>query len=74
MIAVSADYYEIKKNEFVVELRIVERDSELIHINLPVTSPEEADMICNHWKEYNSDIYAYVISTLMAGIPPSKKD
>ncbi len=74
MIAVSADYYEKKKNEFIVELRIVERDSELIHLNLPVTSAEEADIICNHWKEYNSDIYAYLISTLMAGNPPSKKE
>ena len=74
MIAVSADYYEKKKNEFIVELRIVERDSELIHLNLPVTSAEEADIICNHWKEYNSDIYAYLISTLMAGNPPSRKE
>ncbi|MGN0505827.1 MAG: DUF4364 family protein [Lachnospiraceae bacterium] len=67
MVASSADYYEAKKNEFVVELRVVERDSELVHINLLVTSAEEADTICSHWKDCSADIYGYLISTLMKG-------
>ena len=33
MVSTTADYFETKKNEFVVELRVVERDSELVHIN-----------------------------------------
>jgi len=41
MVSNTADYYEAKKNEFVVELRVVERDSELVHINLLVTSAAE---------------------------------
>ena len=67
MVAASADYYEAKKNEFVVELRVVERDSELVHINLLVTSASEADFICNRWKECNADVYGYLLSTLMTG-------
>lgn len=67
LMASSADYYEAKKNEFVVELRVVERDSELVHINLLVTSAEEADAICSHWKDCSADIYGYLISTLMKG-------
>lgn len=69
MISSSADYYEAKKNEFIVELRVVERESELVHINLLVTSAAEADTICNHWKDSSADIYGYLISTLMAGAP-----
>ena len=73
MVASTADYYESKKNEFVVELRVVERDSELVHINLLVTSAAEADTICSHWKECSADVYGYLISTLMAGNAPSGK-
>lgn len=66
MVSNTADYYEAKKNEFVVELRVVERDSELVRINLLVTSAAEADLICSRWKENSADIYGYLISTLAA--------
>lgn len=69
MVASLADYYEAKKNEFVVDLRVVERNSELVHINLFVTSAEEADTICSHWKDCSADIYGYLISTLTKGKP-----
>lgn len=69
MVASRADYYEAKKNEFVVDLRVVERNSELVHINLLVTSAEEADTICSHWKDCSADIYGYLISTLTKGKP-----
>ena len=64
MVSTTADYYEAKKNEFVVELRVIERDSELVHINLLVTSSAEADLICSRWKECSADVYGYLISTL----------
>ena len=73
MVSTSADYYESKKNEFVVELRVVERDSELVHINLLVTSAAEADLICSRWKECSADIYGYLISTLAAAPQPTQK-
>ncbi len=73
MVAAPADYYEAKKNEFVVELRVVERDSELVHINLLVTSAAEADAICSRWKECSSDVYSYLITSLLTGNPPVKQ-
>ena len=73
MVSTTADYYEAKKNEFVVELRVVERDSELVHINLLVTSAAEADLICSRWKECSADIYGYLISTLAAAPQPASK-
>lgn len=66
-VAANADYYEAKKNEFVVELRVVERDSELVRINLLVPSAAAADAICNHWKACNADVYSYLLTTLMNG-------
>lgn len=73
MVATSADYYEAKKNEFVVELRVIERNSELVHINLLVTSAAEADLICSRWKECSADVYGYLISTLAAAPQPVSK-
>ncbi|MBR6643382.1 MAG: DUF4364 family protein [Lachnospiraceae bacterium] len=73
MVSTTADYYEAKKNEFVVELRVTERDSELVHINLLVTSAAEADLICSRWKECSADIYGYLISTLAAAPQPASK-
>lgn len=72
MAASTADYYEAKKNEYIVELKIVERGSELVNINLLVASPEEADTICNRWTEANSDVYQYLITRLLAGKKPEK--
>ena len=45
----------------------MERGSELVNINLLVTSPEEADTICNRWKEANADVYEFLITRLLAG-------
>lgn len=70
--ASTADYYESSKNEYIVELKVVERGSELVNINLLVASPEEADTICNRWKEANADVYEYLISRLLAGKKPEK--
>ena len=73
MVSTTADYYESKKNEFVVELRVIERDSELVHINLLVTSAAEADAICSRWKECSADVYGYLFATLTTGTPSSGK-
>ncbi len=65
--ASTADYYEVSKNEYIVELKVVERGSELVNINLLVASPAEADTICNRWKEANADVYEFLITRLLAG-------
>lgn len=67
MVSSSADYYELKKNEFIVELRLVEHEKECVHINLLISSAAEADTICNHWKDCSADVYDYLLSTLMLG-------
>ncbi len=61
-----ADYYEARANEYVAELKVLERDSSVIEIRLTVPSKEDAEAICAHWKKKNADIYAYVLNTLLA--------
>ncbi len=60
-----ADYYEVRKNEYITELKVVERDSTVIEISLTVPTKENAETICAHWKKKNADIYAYVLNTLL---------
>ncbi len=60
-----ADYYESRKNEYMAELKVIERDSTVIEIRLAVPTKEDAETICAHWKRKNADIYAYVLNTLL---------
>ncbi len=61
-----ADYYEIKTNEYEVELKVVERDTAVIEIRLQVPSKEDAETMCAHWKKKNADIYAYILTSLLS--------
>ncbi|WP_066715389.1 DUF4364 family protein [Clostridium sp. Marseille-P299] len=61
-----ADYYEAKKDEYIAHLRVMERDSAIIDLKLSVPTEKEANLICSNWKNKSSDIYAYVISSLLA--------
>lgn len=61
-----ADYFESKKDEYITRLRVVEGDSTVIELSLSVPTEREASIICNNWREKSADIYAYVISSLIA--------
>ena len=63
----TADFYESRKDEYIVELRVTERGTDLINLNLLVTTPEQADTICNRWKEASTEVYQYLITRLLAG-------
>lgn len=60
-----ADFYQIKKGEFSTHLCVIERDTPIIDLTLVVTTEEEAARICNNWKEKSSDVYTYLMSTLL---------
>lgn len=62
-----ATYYQSSKpNEYIAHCLVKEGDTNLIELNLAVTSEKEAQIICNNWKEKSQDIYAYVIQTLLS--------
>ena len=65
-----ADYHEARKGEFVVELKVVERDTTVIEIHLTVPARDNAESICRNWRKKNADIYAYVLNSLLDEPPP----
>ena len=64
-VSTRAEYYQVKKGDFSAHLCVVERDLPIIDLTLSVTTEEEAARLCNNWKEKSSDIYSYLMSTLL---------
>lgn len=64
-ISTPAEFYQVKKGEFAAHLSVIENDASIIDLTLSVTTEEEAVHLCNNWKEKSSDIYAYLMNTLL---------
>lgn len=60
-----SEYYEAKKGEFVAHCYVQEQGSKIVEISLNVTSEEEAEAICNNWKEKSQEVYAYLMQNLL---------
>jgi DNA-binding PadR family transcriptional regulator len=64
-VSTPADYYQMKKGEFAAHLSVIERSTPIIDLTLVVTTEEEAIQICNNWKDKSSDVYSYLMSSLL---------
>ncbi len=64
-VSTQAEYYQVKKGEFAAHLSVIEREASIIDLTLLVTTQEEAKSLCNNWREKSSDVYAYLMSTLL---------
>ena len=61
---VKSSFIQQNNNEFIVNLRVIENQSNLIDLNLNVSS-EKAQQICNNWKNNASYMYAEIIDLLI---------
>lgn len=61
-----ADYFQNSPDEYITELKIIERDSTIIELKVSVPTKQAAETICDRWKQKNADIYAYVLNTLLS--------
>lgn len=64
-VSMPADYYQVKKGEFAAHLGVIERETHIIDLTLVVTTEEEAVKICNNWKGKSSNVYSYLMSSLL---------
>ena len=60
-----AEFFQVKKGEYVAHLRVIERETSIIDLTLTVPTEEEAAKLCNNWREKSSDVYAYLMATLL---------
>jgi predicted transcriptional regulator len=64
-VSTTAEFFQVKKGEFAAHLNVIERDTPIIALTLTVTTEEEASRLCSNWREKSSDIYSYLMSTLL---------
>ena len=62
---VKSSFIQQNDNEFIVNLRVIENQSNLIDLNLNVSSEKQAQKICNNWKRNASYMYAEIIDLLI---------
>lgn len=66
-VSTPADFYQVKKGEFAAHLSVIERATPIIELSLVVTTEEEAAKLCSNWREKSSEIYSYLMSSLLDG-------
>ena len=64
-VSVLASYYRTVESEFMVECVVKEQGEDLVKLALRVSTEEQANTICNTWKDKSSDVYAYLVNTLL---------
>lgn len=62
---VKSSFVKQNNNEFIVNLRVIENQSNLIDLNLNVSSEKQASIICKNWKKNASYMYAEIIDLLI---------
>lgn len=62
---VSATYSKKSKNDYIVELKVLENDITLIDLKLDVVSNKQAKEICDNWKNKAQYIYGEIINLLI---------
>lgn len=62
----TSDFFEEKKGEYLVRLKVKEKTSTVIELNLTVPTEEDATKICSNWSSKSQDIYAMVLSSLLS--------
>ncbi|MDD6331425.1 MAG: DUF4364 family protein [Clostridium sp.] len=63
-VEIFATYYPAKRDEYMVQCTILERNETMLDIKLNVPSLEQATIICDSWQAKSNDIYDYLVKQL----------
>lgn len=58
------DFTQIKPNEYLAKVSIIERGSIILELSLNVTTEDEAIQVCKRFKEKSEAIYSYLLKEL----------
>lgn len=64
-VGIVSDFYKSTNQDYVVHCKVQEGKGTLIELNISVPSKEQAESMCEKWKEESQEIYAFVMKTLM---------
>jgi DNA-binding PadR family transcriptional regulator len=60
-----ANYFKKNESEYIIILKVIEKDIVLFSLSLNVPSKEQAKLICNNWKEKSNDVYKNILDILI---------
>lgn len=64
-VSTTADFYKTTNNDYAVECKVKEKNTDLINLTLTVPTKDQANAICNNWKIESQQVYSYLMDTLM---------
>lgn len=62
-----SDFYKSTNQDYIVHCEVREGKTSLINLDISVPDREQAESMCNHWKDKSQEIYAFVMKALMSG-------
>ena len=68
-----SDFYKSTNQDYIVHCEVREGKAVLVNLDISVPDKEQADIMCNHWKDRSQEIYAYVMKSLMSEHGVEKK-
>ena len=64
-VGIVADYYKSNTSDYIAQCEVREGKSTLISLSISVPTKEQAELVCDNWKDANQDIYAFVMQELL---------
>ncbi len=68
-----SDFYKSTNQDYIVHCEVREGKIVLVNLDISVPDKEQAEIMCNHWKDRSQEIYAYVMKSLMSEHGVEKK-
>ena len=63
--SILADYYKTTNQNYAVRCQVHSDGVSMIDLTLSVKTKEQAEAICNNWKNQNEDVYGYLMDILL---------
>ena len=64
-VGIVSDYYGATNQEYVVQCEVREGKQPLIKVEVSVPTKDQAEVVCDNWRESNQQIYAYIMKELL---------
>ena len=68
-----SDFYKSTNQDYIVHCEVREGKAVLVNLDISVPDKQQAEIMCNHWKDRSQEIYAYVMKSLMSEHGVEKK-
>ena len=61
-----SDFYKSTNQDYIVHCEVREGKATLVNLDISVPDKEQAEIMCNNWKDRSQEIYAYMMKSLMS--------